>query len=547
MRIRMPAKSQSHRIELGTIFRTAVCFSIENRTDMPLNNLASPGPVDRSDRHTTGSLRGNMGTASLVMTMIAYNGPIVVLAGLLPLIVGLGNGEGAPVTFLVLGLFMGMFAVGLNAMASRMTHAGAFYTYVTAGLGRPPGLAAGGVAILAYLGLSAGVLALFGISISELLESTFGLENGPPWQVWALLGWLGVSGLSLFNIGLSAKVLGTFSCIEIAIALVWNAGIYIDGGPEGRSVGILSSFLDDKLPYALVLGIVCLTGFESLQVFRAETKDPDRTVPRATYVSVALLTVMYAASSYAFVVAYGPSQAAVVGASDQGAFLASVSAYVAKPIADIANIMLATSSFAAALAVQSILSRYLYSLGKDGILPSALGKANRKHGSPMTAAGVAAGACLALIAVPALGVIPVDTAYATLTGIGGFCLVLLYFATSTAIVAFFLRQRDSIEGRLKTIVAPAVACVGVGGIVFLSVEHIEDVIVATRAFAYVVFAGVSGIVLIGVGTALWFRRNRPGTYERIGRQSENDVPSTDGDQTEPGLNRDSSTWIRRHR
>jgi len=56
-----------------------------------------------------------------------------------------------------------IFAVGLNAMAARMTHPGAFYTYVTAGLGRAFGLAAGLVAMISYLAIGAGTYALFAV------------------------------------------------------------------------------------------------------------------------------------------------------------------------------------------------------------------------------------------------------------------------------------------------------------------------------------------------------------------------------------------------
>jgi amino acid transporter len=489
---------------------------------MSIDDVVPSGRSTQADRSgNTADLRGSLGTASLIMTVIAYQGPIIILAGLVPLIIGLGNGLGAPATFVTLGVLVAVFAVGINAMASRMTHAGAFYTYVTAGLGRPPGLAAGGVAIVAYLTLGVGCQVLFGVSFAGFLESVLGIENGPPWQVWTLIAWAVLSGLSLFNIDLSAKVVGAFSCAEIAVALIWNGGVYLNGGPEGRSVDVVSSFFDDKLPYALVLGIITLTGFESLQVFRAETKDPLRTVPRATYATLAIATALYSVSAYAFIVAYGPSKAAEVGAADPvGSFLASVTTYASKPVGDIANILLTTSTFAAALALQSILARYLYSLGKDGVLPAVIGRPNTKHGSPMNAAALAAGAALLLIAFPAVGALPANGAFATFTGLGGFCLVLLYFATSIAIVTFFAKRRADRGNAVKTIVAPVVSCIGMGVIVYLSLLHIQEVLVASQTVANVVLVLVAGIIVAGWGAALWFRRHNPDVYERIGRQSE---------------------------
>ena len=100
---------------------------------------ASIGPSDSTIGSGNTGLRGNLGTWSLIFTVVAYNGPIIILAGVVPLVVSSGNGLGGPATFLSLGLLVGVLAVGVNAMASRMTHAGAFYTYITAGIGRSPG------------------------------------------------------------------------------------------------------------------------------------------------------------------------------------------------------------------------------------------------------------------------------------------------------------------------------------------------------------------------------------------------------------------------
>jgi amino acid transporter len=495
-------------------------MAIDDST-LPSNaSQAARGPTG-PDGVTPGNLRGNLGTLSLIMTVIAYNGPLIALAGSIPLMFNYGNGLATPVTFLVLGVLVAVFAVGINAMATRMTHAGAFYTYITAGLGRPPGLAGGLIAMLAYLAIQAGCLALFGISVVNLLSSVFGVESPPPWQVWAFAAWAIITVLSLFNIELSAKVVGVFSCAELIVALVWNARVYINGGPDGRSIQVVSHFFDGSLPFALVLGIGCVVGFESLQVFRAESKDPVRTVPRATYCSVAIMAGLYTVSSYTFIVAWGPGNVIGAGGDDPtGSFLLSVAQYVSKPVADIANVLLSTSTFAACLAIQMILSRYLFSFGKDRVLPAALGEANARFGSPMRASLVAATVTGAILALPALGVIDASSAYGTMVAMGTFCLVLLYLATSIAIVVFFARRPGLEKNKLKVVVAPTVASLGMATIVFLTVVHMTDVLGQSQTVATICLLVVLGLIVAGLGAALWFRSNRPDTYAKIGRQTE---------------------------
>ena len=272
---------------------------------------------------------------------------------------------------------------------------------------------------------------------------------------------------------------------------------------------------------ALVLSIICVAGFESLQVFRSETKDPSRTVPRATYACVAIFTVMYTVSTYAYIVAVGPSKAVEAGATDStGAFLQTVAQYVATPVAHIANCLLTTSTFAAALATQTIVSRYLFALGRDGVVPRKLGQANAKHGSPMYAAVVAASIMLIFLAVPAFGIINASTAFTTLLGIGAYSLVLLYFGTSVAIVMFFAKRRDIAENKLKTFVAPGISAIGMALILYLSTVHFADVIVQSQTVATVTLIAVYGLLIAAAVLALWFRRKRPATYETIGNQSE---------------------------
>jgi amino acid transporter len=492
---------------------------------MAVDGLASApapavGSVTTGDSGTTG-LRGHLGIWSLIFTVVAYNGPIIILAGVVPLVVSSGNGLGAPATFFSLGLLVAVLAVGVNAMASRMTHAGAFYTYITAGLGRAPGLAAGAAAIIAYVTMGSACLALFGIGFHDLLQNVFGVEGGPPWQLWAVIAWLVIGVLSMFNIELSAKIIGTLSFAEIVVALVWNARVYINGGPEGRVVNVVGNFFSGSLGTALVMSIICVAGFEALQVFRSETKDPSRTVPRATYACVAIFAVLYTVSTYAYIIAIGPSKAVEAGAADPtGTFLGTVAQYVATPVAHIANCLLTTSTFAAVLAMQTILSRYIFSLGRDGVLPRKLGRANAKHGSPMFAAAVGAAAMLIVLAVPAAGLVNADHAFPTLLGISAYCLVLLYFGTSIAIFAFFAKRRDIPESKLKTVVAPLVAAIGVGWILYLSTNQMASVIGQSQTAATVTLIVIYTLLVAAAALALWFKRFRPATYETIGNQSE---------------------------
>ena len=93
---------------------------------------ASTGPVRR--------LTGRLGVGAIVFMVIAAAAPLTVIGGNVPLAVGGGNGIGAPVGFLIAASVLLVFAIGFVTMTPHVREAGAFFSYVTTGLGSRAGL-----------------------------------------------------------------------------------------------------------------------------------------------------------------------------------------------------------------------------------------------------------------------------------------------------------------------------------------------------------------------------------------------------------------------
>ncbi|EKX68501.1 amino acid permease, partial [Streptomyces ipomoeae 91-03] len=83
--------------------------------------------------------RGSLGVADIVFFVVAAAAPLTVMAGVAPLAILFG-GIGAPVAYLAVGVVLVLFAVGFTAMTPYIRNAGAFYSYIARGLGRPAGL-----------------------------------------------------------------------------------------------------------------------------------------------------------------------------------------------------------------------------------------------------------------------------------------------------------------------------------------------------------------------------------------------------------------------
>ena len=96
-------------------------------------------------------LSGHLGTVGIVFMVVAAAAPLTVIGGNMPLGMGLGNGAGAPVGFLIAALVLLLFSIGFVTMTPHVPEAGAFFSYVTLGLGKRPGT---GIAVVALIATS---------------------------------------------------------------------------------------------------------------------------------------------------------------------------------------------------------------------------------------------------------------------------------------------------------------------------------------------------------------------------------------------------------
>ena len=111
------------------------------------------GPVIRDPRTSTVQrLRPNaIGLTAVIFMAVATAAPITAMVGNVPIAIGFGNGIYAPAGYLVATIVLSLFALGYSAMAKHITATGAFYGFISYGLGRVIGLVAG--AGLTTLGL----------------------------------------------------------------------------------------------------------------------------------------------------------------------------------------------------------------------------------------------------------------------------------------------------------------------------------------------------------------------------------------------------------
>lgn len=465
-------------------------------------------------------LKGTMGVGDLIMSVLAFSAPLTTVAGFIPVLL-MYSGHTAPAIYLGVTLLLLVFAVGFTTMGKSVPNPGGFYAFVTAGLGRSAGL---GGAFLATFGYT--VIGMFAPPFFALTLQTYIADNlgGPviPWY-WLALGLVAATtALAYRRIDLSARFLTVVMVLEVVAVIIFNVAAFMNGAPAdsgGTGFGI-PAVTDAGIGLAILFVVGNFMGFEATVIYREEVKDPAKTIPRATYLAVASIGVFYAVAAWAYVAYLGADNAQAAGeANTAGLFTTSLTALVGKTVVDVVTVLLITSIIASALSIQNVSARYLFSLGADGVLPSVLGKVHRSHGSPYISA-LSVGAVTAVVMVVfALTGTSADSLYAKASGVGSFAILVLMFAASVAVLVYFIRNRaTNKESPLKSVVAPAIAAVGLGGVSYLAVTNYSDLIGDTGAISTALLLITFALPVAGFALARVLRAKKPETYLRIGRQ-----------------------------
>ncbi|WP_449279349.1 APC family permease [Leucobacter sp. GX0328] len=436
-----------------------------------------------------GRLTGSLGTGSIAFMVIAAAAPLTVIGGNAPLGIGQGNGAGAPVGFFLASVVLLLFAVGFVAMTPYVKEAGAFFSYVTMGLGSRLGMGTAYVALIAYTAIQAGIYGYMGWAMMDLVRYYGGPEI--PWWVFAIVSLIIVGLLGYRHIELSSKVLGVALVLEILVMMIVNVAVIVNGGPEGRSLESFEPevFLTPGLGVAVLFALTGFIGFESTAIYRDEAKNPGKTIPRATYLAVAIIGVFYTLSVWVLVVAAGPSSVAEVAQETlfgtKNMLLDTAGNYAGGVTRSIMQVLLVTSLFACVLSFHNIVARYQFALARIGSLPASLGKVHPKHGSPARSSFVQSITATVLVIVFLLiGLDPLVEVFGYMAGVATVGMVTMMLLTTLAVIAFFAKNPAVRRNVWTTLVIPGAAVVALGIAAWLVLSNFTLVTSGSAAVSF---------------------------------------------------------------
>ncbi len=462
--------------------------------------------------------RGSVGLLQIVFFVVAAAAPLTAVVGGSPGAFAFGNGAGVPGAYVLAGALYLLFSVGFTAMSRFVGNTGAFYSYITHGLGRPFGIGGALIALVTYHAIQVAVYGLFGLFVADSLA---GLGLNLPWWAYAFLA-VGIVHLcGQRNLELSGQLLGLCMVCEILILLVLDIAILLSGGgPEGVTIQsfVPAQVLAPGLGTAMVFVVASYIGFEATAIFAEEAREPALTIPRATYLAVLLITGFYAFSTWAIVQAYGVDNIQGAAQADPAGLFFVVSERLLGAVpTQMMNVLLIVSLFACVLSFHNTINRYFFALGREGLAWHKLARVHPKHASPYIAGFVQSLIALAMLAGFAAGqqdpfaiVFSWMSALATIGILAVQCLVVL------AVIVFFRADPRGV-GLWHRLIAPGLSGVGLA-VCFVLVSINLPLLSGSESplvlsFPYIII----GVGLLGVVIALWLRARHPGVYARLGR------------------------------
>jgi amino acid transporter len=444
-----------------------------------------------------------------------------------------------------------LLAIGFVSMARYITTAGAFYGFITQGLGQVWGMVSGALATMAYVVFEGSLIGIFAYFSNNALNTWFGWDVN--WLILAVIAIVVIGIFGYFDISIAAAILGVTLVAEILLLSALSLSVlFSGGGPDGlipqainpanafkslqEGGGSIGAVVDGKAVAAgsaaigLFFAFWSWVGFETTAVYGEESRNPKRIVPRATIIAVVGLGLFYTFVSWMMIAGNG-EKVSIEKANTNGIALwtdLAAQKLGGHYVTNIYLFLIVMGSFACGLAFHTAASRYLYAIGRE--LPATrntLGATHGTHGTPHIASMVQSGITLVLtVAFYVLTTNGSDATkgayiylYGLLAILGTMAILIVQAITSLAVIWYFHVKKAQPGNVVTTGIIPALGGLGMLYIVWLLIDNIKfaggagSAAPFFTAIPYLV-AATAAVGLIGV---LWLKSRDKAVYDAIGR------------------------------
>ncbi len=324
-----------------------------------------------------------VGVRGLTAGMINY----MIGAGIfvLPATVAAGVGGAAPVIYVICAIAMAMILLCFADAGSRVSLSGGTYAYAEVAFGPFIGFIVATSLWFSTVLASAAVLNVFVDTLSQISPRLGDpiIRSGTLTFIYAALAAINIRGVKIGSVVVqtvtAAKLTPLLILVGVGLFAINAQNLAWPGMPPAGDVARTSVIL-----------IFAFIGIESALTPSGEVREPARTVPRALFAALVLVTLIYMGIQ---IVA-------------QGVLGAELATNTKAPLAETAKRVLGTggqmlvilgaaiSTFGYVAGDMLAAPRGIYALGRDRLLPAAIGSVHPRYRTPHIAILIHAVTCL---------------------------------------------------------------------------------------------------------------------------------------------------------
>jgi amino acid transporter len=320
------------------------------------------------------------------------------------------------------------------------------------------------------------------------------------------------------GVAVSTKLAGFFFGFELLVLLVVSVAALIKNGGHLSGVPFNPSHINNHfsgLALAFPLGIYLFIGWENSAALAEETTNPRRNVPRAVFLSIALMAATYLLVAYATVSGFGYSDKALTAAAIP---FISVAHSIGAWVAFIAYLAGLTSTLGVLIAAVNSQCRLIFNAGREGLLPSWIGRVHPVRRTPVNAIITFVAVASAITLVWALGhwigghgnSLDALNFFFESSTMGTLLILVVYFLANLALPFFYRKYRPAEFNVVKHVILPVLGMAAIAVPVYYLCKPPQP-----QPYDWFPFAAL-GVIVVSILYSVWLVRRDPGIGDRVG-------------------------------
>src|SRR5580692_4254595 len=475
---------------------------------VPFSETKAPESPDRLNR-------GALGLVDISASTMANIGPAYSFyfsAGFLFLTAGVA----APLTIIVAGVAIALLGNTLSQFSRVHPSTGGFISYVGKTFGGTSAVTTALLCGAGYIIAISSVLAICGGYLSIVLQYYFNWNV--PWVIFSVILTAGAIMMMVRGVAVSTKLAGLFFGFEMLVLVVVSVAALIKHGGHLSAVPFEPSHITNGfsgLAAGFPLAIYLFIGWENSAALAEETGNPRRNVPRAVFVSIALMAATYLILAYSTVTAFHYNITALTNA---GIPFINVAHSVANWLTFIAYLAGLTSTLGVLIAAVNSQCRLIFNAGREGLLPRWIGYVHPVRRTPVNAIITFVAVASGITAVWALGhLIGGHTGslsalnfFFESSTMGTILILVVYFLANLALPFYYRKYRPQEFSIIKHIVLPVLAMVAIALPIYYLCKPPQP-----QPYDWFPFAAL-GVIVVSILYSVWLVQRDPGLGDRVG-------------------------------